>query len=508
MNMDARVILAVDEGTTGTRAALVDEHGAVSAIHYRRLAVTSPASGTVEQDAWQILHSTVEVIKAAVADARSAGQQIIALAIASQRATSVLWDSRTGRPLVPAMAWQDTRYSGDVARLGLEWDDRLVPATGRPAGVRSSYLWAARHLALTPEVRAARDANRLMFGSIDTWLLWHLSTGSTHVTSATNASASGGYILAEHRYYDAWLNAVGMPLDLLPTLVDDNQEVGITRADLVGVAVPIKAVIGDQHAALIGLGAIKTADATVVHGTGSFCDLILGHRPPPSTQYAATLALLAWRANGIPMYAVETYAPTTGSALGWMCDRGGWFDSPEQISRLAIEAIDSAGVTCIPALAGLRAPELSPTLRGSLSGISLSTTREQIAFAVLEGIAHSVADAMHCNAQVTTRETVNVRVGGGLAASDPLLQLQADLTGVPMERQAGADSATLRGAAFLAGSTGLLWQSLADATRLLRPDQVFMPAICADARAERRATWEIRLRAELGAARQSEGAIS
>lgn len=506
--MDARVILSVDEGTTGTRAALVDEHGAVSAIHYRRLDVSSPVSGTVEQDAWQILHSTVEVMKAAVADARAAGQEIIALAIASQRATSVLWDSQTGRPLVPAMAWQDTRYSSDIARLGLEWDDRLISTTGRRAGVRSSYLWAAQHIALTPEVRAARDADRLMFGSIDTWLLWHLTTGSTHVASATNASACGAYILAEHRYYDAWLDALGMPLDLLPTLVDDNEDVGISRADLVGVAVPIKAVIGDQHAGLIGLGAIKPADATVVHGTGSFCDLVLGHRPPASTKHAATLALLAWRATGIPVYAVETYAPTTGSALGWMCDRGGWFDSPEQISRLAAEAIDSAGVTCIPALAGLRTPELSPTLRGSLNGISLSTTREQIAFAVLEGIAHSVADAMHCNAHVTTQEIVSVRVGGGLAASDPLLQLQADLTGIPMERQAGADSATLRGAAFLAGSTGLLWNSLSDATSSIRPDQVFTPAICADARAERRATWELRLRAELSAARQGEGAIS
>lgn len=506
--MDARVILSVDEGTTGTRAALVDEHGAVSAIHYRRLDVSSPASGTVEQDAWQILHSTVEVIRAAVADARANGQQIIALAIASQRATSVLWDSQTGRPLVPAMAWQDTRYSRDVARLGLEWDDRLIPVTGRPAGVRSSYLWAARHIALTPDVRAAHHQHRLMFGSIDTWLLWHLTIGSTHVASATSASTCGAYILAEHRYYDAWLDALGMPLDLLPTLVDDNQEIGMTRVDLIGVSVPIKAVIGDQHAGLIGLGAIEPADATVVHGTGSFCDLVLGHRPPASTQYAATLALLAWRATGIPVYAVETYAPTTGSALGWMCDRGGWFDSPEQVSRLAAETLDSAGVTCIPALAGLRAPELSPMLRGSLSGISLSTTREQIAFAVLEGIAHSVADAMHCNAQVTTRDIVGVRVGGGLAASDPLLQLQADLTGVPMERQAGADSATLRGAAFLAGSTGLLWNSLAEATSSIRLDQVFLPAICADARAERRATWEVRLRAELGVASQDKGAMA
>lgn len=496
------VILSIDEGTSGTRAAVVGRDGHVSCLAYAALQVDTPRPGVVEQDANAILEKTLAVCRTAIAQAHADNKRIAALAIATQRCSAVLWDTRTGRALVPVMVWQDTRYVDELNRLAPHWDRVLVRQMGRPVGVRSPYLWATHHLRETPAVARAFDEGRLAFGTIDSWLLWHLSDQRACVTTPTNVTSGSAYVLAAHCYHLEWIDALGFPRALLPMLREDADEFGRTRADLLGIDVPILACAGDQHAGAIGLGCLDREQAMCVHGTGSFVDVITGPvQPANAGLHDGTLTMTARRAQGVSHFAVETFVATTGSALNWVCEKLRWFDDAKQISQLAATAGTSRDVTFIPALTGLRVPAMEPAARASLTGISMATTRAEVARAVLEGIAHSVASCIQSNEEVSGVRVSELVVGGGLSSSSTLLQIQADLTGMPVRRMAETDRASLRGIAFLAGSSGLLWDSLQQARATLATDAVFEPSVDAGERQARRALWHARVEAELAQAR-------
>ncbi|MPV68609.1 FGGY family carbohydrate kinase [Burkholderia sp. BE17] len=504
MTDSRNAILAIDEGTSGTRAALVDASGHVSCLEYLPLSVESPRPGVVEQDANAILDKTLAVCRATLAHAHEQGVQIVALALATQRATAVLWDTRTGRALVPAMVWQDTRHAAELDRFAFDWDRVLVPQVGRPAGVRSPYLWAVHQMRTSQAVADAHRAGCLAFGTIDTWLLWHLSDARECVTTPTNATSASAYLLGEHCYFEPWLDALGFPHELLPALREDADAFGRTRQDMLGIDVPILACAGDQFAGAVGLGCVERGQAMCVHGTGSFVDLLTGTVRPDAGSYAqpgyahdGTLAMTARRHGGVSHYSLETFVATTGSALRWVCEKLRWFDDPAQISALAGTVQSARGVTFIPALTGLRVPRMEPNARALLSGISIATTQAEVAYAVLEGIAHSVASCMEANQAVARADVSELIVGGGLAGSDTLLQIQADVSGVPVRRMREGDRASLRGAAFLAGASGLLWDSLDAARATLVTDAVFEPSIDAASRQRRRAAWHARIASEL-----------
>ncbi|AVJ28667.1 FGGY family carbohydrate kinase [Achromobacter spanius] len=493
-----RVILAIDEGTSGTRAATVAADGHVSCLEYLPLQVESPQPGVVEQDANAILEKTIEVCLRSIAQARLKGQEIVALAIATQRATAVLWDTQSGRAIVPAMVWQDTRYVDELAMLAPQWDAPLLSRVGRPVGVRSLYLWAARHLRDTSEVAQAWRDGRLAFGTIDSWLLWHFSHRRECVTTPTNATSAGAYVLAEHCYYEEWVEALGFPVALLPALRQDADDFGRTRAEVLGIDVPILACAGDQHAGAVGLGCLDRGQAMCVHGTGSFVDLIAGCEPPANSgRLAGSLTMTARRQDGTSHFAVETFVATTGSALNWVCDKLKWFKDAREISALAATATSSRGVTFVPALTGLRVPRMEAGARASLTGVSMATTQADIAYAILEGIAHSVASCIEADEEASGVRVSELVVGGGLAGSDALLRIQADLIGIPIRRMQEADRASLRGAAFLAGSSGLLWDSLRHARDTTVTEAVFEPTLDAAQRTRRRALWHARVQAEL-----------
>lgn len=496
--MGIPAILSIDAGTTGTRAAWVTDDGVVHDLDYRHLDVTSPRAGVVEQDANAILAQTIRACRATLDSSATEGASIKALAIATQRSTAVLWDTATGWALVPAMVWQDTRYADELADLGQSWNDRLFAAVGRPAGVRSPYLWAVHHLRETAAVTEAYSAGTLAFGTIETWLLWNLTAGRSYVATTTNAVSAGAYILADHTYEMDWLAAIGFPIDLLPELRQDVDELGHTARDVLGLSIPIRAALGDQHAGTVGLGCLRAGQAMCVHGTGSFVDLLTGTSLPANPgKYEGTLTLAGWRRNNQTVYAVETFTATTGSALDWLCNTLGWFESPQRISQLAAASRGSGGVAFIPALTGLRTPIVQPLARASLSGLTMSSTLPDIAYAVLEGIAHSVVTSIEANQDVAGIAVSEIAVGGGMSASDPLLQMQADLTGIPMRRMGASATASLRGAAFMAGAEGTLWDSLEDAVATLDPGDLFEPRIPADERAARRSAWKARIDAEL-----------
>lgn len=497
--MTEQVILAIDEGTTGTRAGLVTADGSVVGLTYRRLSVSSPTPGVVVQDAAEILDTTIDVVLAAVAEAERLGYEIVAMAISTQRATMTLWDAATGEPLNPSCVWQDTRYADVLAeRFAPTWDDRLVGVTGRRVGVRAPYYWAAQEIRTNSAVARAFARGTLRFGPVDTWLLWNLTQERTYAMTATNATSLGGLDLRKFEHHLPWIEAQGFPTGLLPRLADDGAFHGTSRADLIGVSVPILAVMGDQHGAMIGLGCVTPGDSMVVHGTGSFVDLLNGDEfPLHPERYESTTTLTGWRTRSRSVYSVETFTATTGSAFDWFCDRLGWFDSAMEISELAATAKDAGGVEFIPALTGVRSPVLTTKVRASLNGITTATTKAQVAYGMLEGVAHFVAQSVEANAETAGRTASRFLVGGGMSASDLLLQLQADLVGAPMQRVGGANDASLRGAAFLAGADGVLWDDLPSAVATLTPGTTFEPRLDEDERAARRDRWRRRITDEV-----------
>jgi glycerol kinase len=284
----------------------------------------------------------------------------------------------------------------------------------------------------------------------------------------------------------------------LPELWPYAANFGPTQKRLLGIDVPILASMGDQHAGAIGLGCLDRGQAMCIHGTGSFVDLIVGpEQPPKAGLFAGTTTMVARRRNDQSQFAVETFAATTGSALDWVCEKLRWFENASEISRFSTEAGSSGGVTFIPALTGLRTPNMQPDARASLTGISMASTRPEIAYAILEGIAHSVASCLEADREVSEVEVAELIVGGGLSASDSLLQMQANLIGVPIRRKPNTARATLRGVAYLAGSSGLFWNDIPRSATVATEEQVFEPTMAEDIRTERRALWHARIKSEL-----------
>jgi len=499
--MNAReAVLAIDAGTSSTRAAVVTANGLVSCLHQRPLPTHSPCSGVVEQNAALIWQQTLTVCSAALHQARQKGLRIRAIGLCNQRASAVLWDTASGRPLAPALAWQDSRHATDLSALAPHWDPRLRPRLGRPVGSRSPYLWAARLLRSHPAVAQAWDRGRLGFGSIDTWLLWQLSGRRLLATSATNATACNAYVLDHHAYALDWLDALDFPPALLPALYQDADDYGSSDARVLGAVLPIRACAGDQLAAAIGQGCLEAGQALCQHGTGSFIDVLVGPRTAPASLDAAcsgSVVVTARRQNDVSHFALESYSATTGAVLAWACQRQHWFPDARRLLALAASVKSAGGVSFVPALAGLQAPQRSSTARAALQGLSLATGRAEVAHALVDGIAQMVAACVSANAEAAGLPLSQIMTGGTLASSDLLLQMQADLTGVPACRTQQAAHASLRGIAYLAGSHGLLWDDLPQACARTRLQAVFKPRIDSGERTRRRALWQARLCAEL-----------
>ncbi|WP_153504504.1 FGGY family carbohydrate kinase [Cumulibacter manganitolerans] len=487
-------ILGIDEGTTGTRAAVVLADGSIGPVFYEPLMVSTPDGRRVEQDAGEIWAKTSDVARQARAWAEANGVQLAGLSIANQRATSVLWDLRDGTPLAPAVVWQDRRYADELADLAAEWDDRLIAATGRPVGTRSPLLWLTRCIREVPAVADAFRARRLAFGTVDAWLLHQLTAGQTRTFSATNAQSIGGLVLDDLTWLPGWLAALGVPGGVLPVVTNDAGTLGTTDPGVLGERLPIAAAVGDQHAAWVALGADRAGDTTVVHGTGSFVSMLTGAPPAASHEIDNALYEIAWRTPTDSRDAVEAFAATTGAAVDWLCTGIGLFSGPEQLGALAASAPHAAAPWFEPSLAGVRTPVADPSATGLLGGLTLATDKAAIARAVVDGVAHTVGDLVEALATVSGAAPRILRCGGGLARSDVLAQAQADLLGVPVERAADFDTASLRGAAYLAGIELGVWPDRAAALGTLPGGDLFEPRISAQERADLRGAWQVATR--------------
>jgi len=469
------LILAIDQGTTGTTCLVVDQGLHVVGRGYAEIGRTFPEPGWVEQDPAEIWSSVEAAAGAALADAHVSAAQLDAIGITNQRETTILWERATGRPVAPAIVWQDRRTAERCRGLPAG----LVRA--RTGLVPDPYFSATKLEWLLARTDAPRDT--LAFGTVDAWLVWKLTRGRVHATDRTNASRTMLYDIRALAWDDELLALFGVDRALLPEVVPSSDVVG--EAELLDATVPIAGIVGDQQAALFGQGCFAPGEAKATYGTGAFVLVNVGGDAGPAPE-GLLKTVAAFAAGGEPQYAVEGSVLTSGSAVTWLRDGLGIVSGPEELERLAVEAGSTGGVTFVPALAGLGSPHWDADARGLIAGISGGTTRGHIARAALEGIAHQVADVL----EAQPGGVAVLRADGGASRNAFLMQLQADLVGHPVEVVAEKETTAI-GAAALAGLAVGVWKSAADVAALVARGPTYEPSMPAAEVASRRDEWRL-----------------
>jgi len=484
----APLVLALDVGTTGVRALLVDAAGRVAAQHYREVLPRHPAPGLVEHDPEQTYAAVLAVLADALATA--AGSPVRALGVTTQRGTAVVWERESGRAVHAAISWQDARATERCKALLAE-GVLVVPLTAA-----SKVEWILDRV--DPERRLV-ESGALRCGTLDAWLAYRLSGGAVFATDHSNGSCSGFYDLAEPRWQAPVLRALRVPEASLPALVDSSAVLG-TVAPATGLpALPIASLIGDQQAAMMGELCLEPGTVKVTYGTAAMLDLHTGTEPVWSAPGGYPLVL--WKRGARRELCLEGTAITAGAAVTWLRDGLGVITDPAESAALAASVPDSGGVWAIPAFQGLGTPYLDTQARAVIGGLSRAATRAHVVRAVIEGIAwrcREVYDALAAHAPHPAPP--RLRADGGAARNDVLLQAQSDALGIPVERAPVLEAAAL-GAAYLAGLATGVWASADNLRAGWHPARTFEPRLSADERETRFARW----RAHVAAAR-AEGA--
>ena len=483
-------VLALDQGTTSSRAIVFDESGSVVAMAQREFQQIFPRPGWVEHDPLEIWESQLAVAIEALARAGLAASEISALGITNQRETTVVWDRATGVPIGNAIVWQDRRTADECERLkrqGLE--PRFRERTGLvldPYFSGTKLAWMLDHF---PGAREAAESGRLAFGTVDSWLIWNL-TGGLHLTDVTNASRTLLYDLDAGDWSEELLAALRIPRAVLPEIRSSSEVYGETLPPLFGSPIPIAGVAGDQQAALFGQACLAPGMVKNTYGTGCFLLMNTGDRPVRSRHELLTTP--AWRIGerigGRTDYALEGSVFVAGAVVQWLRDGLGLIRSSSEIEALAASVPDSGGVVLVPAFTGLGAPHWDAYARGALVGITRGTTAAHIARAALEGIAFQVVDVLSAMEADSGVPVAELRVDGGATANDLLMQLQADLAGVPVVRPRVQETTAL-GAAYLAGLATGVWQGTDEISARWQVERTFEPALDPARSAELRRRW-------------------
>jgi glycerol kinase len=480
-----KYILALDQGTTSSRAILVDHGGAIKALAQKEFRQIFPQPGWVEHDPNEIWSTQIGVATEAIANAGLQTADIAAIGVTNQRETTVVWDRATGEPIANAIVWQDRRTAALCDQLRA---DGLAPLIQQKTGLvvdayfsGSKVRWILDHV---PGARQRAEAGELAFGTVDTWLLWKLTAGRCHITDPSNASRTMLFNLRTGGWDDELLGFLGVPRAVLPSVRGSSEVYAETAGVLAGI--PLAGIAGDQQAALFGQVCAQPGMVKNTYGTG--CFLLMNTGAEPMVSKNNLLTTVAWRIGGRTEYALEGSIFIAGAVVQWLRDGLGIIRSSAEVEALAARVPDTGGVYLVPAFAGLGAPHWDPYARGIIAGLTRGTTAAHIARAALEGIAHQVADvlsAMEADARIKLKE---LRVDGGAAANDLLLQFQADLLGVPVVRPRLAETTAL-GAAYLAGLAVGFWKEPGEIAAQWTADKKFLPAMTAGRREELRAGW-------------------
>jgi glycerol kinase len=483
-----KAVLAFDQGTTSSRAIAFGRDGRILGMAQQEFRQIYPQPGWVEHDPMEIWHTQREVGAQALNAAGLSSTDVAAIGLANQRETTILWDRRTGRPIYNAIVWQDRRTAArcdELRQRGFE------PLFARKTGLLLDAYFSGTKLAWLLDngagLRERAERGELAFGTVDTWLAWQLSGGTAHVTDPGNASRTLLFNIHTLDWDDELLGVFGIPRAVLPSVVPSSEVVAETHVEGLPNGIAVAGIAGDQQAALFGQACYEPGMAKNTYGTGCFLLMNVGARPAVSKH--RLLSTVAWRHADEIRYALEGSVFIAGAAIQWLRDGLGFIASAPEVEALASSVPDAGGVTFVPALAGLGAPYWDPHARGTILGITRGSTRAHIARATLEAIAFQSAElieAMAADSRVMLKE---LRVDGGASACNLLMQMQADLLGVPVVRPKVTETTAL-GAAYLAGLAVHFWKDEAEIASLWARDRVFEPTVSRDAAQSRLETWK------------------
>ncbi|HEU4853397.1 MAG TPA: glycerol kinase GlpK [Telluria sp.] len=468
-----KYILALDQGTTSSRAILFDHAGQPCGIAQQEFPQHYPQPGWVEHDPHDIWTSQLAVAQQVMREQGVRASQVAAIGIANQRETTVLWDRRTGEPVAPAIVWQDRRTAADCDRLR---EAGHAPAIQAATSLELDPYFSATKLAwLLDHVPGARDKaeqGALCFGTVDSWLAFRLT--GRHVTDASNASRTMLFNIHDLCWDDALLALFGISKPLLPEVVASSGVFGHTHADLFGAPIAVAGIAGDQQAATFGQACHRPGMVKNTYGTGCFMLMHAGSQAPRS--HNRLLSTVGWCIDGATDYLLEGSVFMAGATIQWLRDGIGIISSSAEVEALARTVPDNGGVYLVPAFAGLGAPHWDPYARGALVGMTRGTTRGHIARAAIEAIAYQSAELLNAMRRDTSCEVTEVRADGGASRNDALMQFQADLLGVPVVRPRVTETTAL-GAAFLAGVGVGFWDSREEVGAQWRSERVFEPSM-------------------------------
>ena len=481
-------ILALDQGTTSSRAIVFDDESSIVAAAQQEFEQIFPQPGWVEHDAEAIWETQLATAKEAIDKAGLSASDIAAIGITNQRETVVVWDRRTGRPIHNAIVWQDRRTAEQTDLL--KSDETAMLIRDRTGLLPDPYFSASKVRWLLDNVdgaRAAAGEGYLALGTIDSWLVYRLTDGAVHCTDVSNASRTMLFDIHKGSWDEELLELFDVPRSMLPDVVDSSGIVGTTSGDLLGAEIRIAGIAGDQQAALFGQMCVEPGMVKNTYGTGCFMLVQTGAEPVASR--SNLLTTVAWRLAGEPMqYALEGSVFVGGAAIQWLRDGLGIIDSAPDVNELAGSVADSGGVIMVPAFVGLGAPHWDPSARGAILGITRGTTTAHIARATLEGIAFQVADVLDAMENDSGKTLTDLRVDGGASASDLLMQLQADILGTEVRRPRITETTAL-GAAYLAGLAAGVWTDLGVLSERWALDCEFLPKMTDADRRQFRDKW-------------------
>ncbi len=467
----ARHVLAIDQGTTGSTAIVFDDSGAVRGRGYSEFTQYYPKPGWVEHDGREIWTVTQKVIRQALRAARLKPADLAAIGITNQRETTLLWDRRTGVPVHRAIVWQDRRTADLCARLKADGAEALV--RGKTGLVLDAYFSGTKLHWLFEHVRGLRArAGHLAFGTIDSWLVWQLTGGAAHVTDHTNASRTLLYDIHARAWDAELLRLLDVPDAVLPRLVPSSGVVAMTDPKVFGAAVPIAGIAGDQQAALFGQACFHPGMVKNTYGTGCFILMFTGDTAVASRK--GLLTTVACGVDGAPAYALEGSVFVAGAAVQWLRDGLGLLKRAPESEALARSVDSTLGVYVVPAFVGLGTPYWDPNARGAIVGLTRGVTRAHVVRATLEALAYQTRDVVDTMAAESGKPLAGLRVDGGAAANDFLMQFQADMLAAPVDRPKIIETTAL-GAALLAGRGVGLWPDAASLERARTRDRLFKP---------------------------------
>lgn len=475
-----KYILAIDQGTTSTRALLLDANATIISMAQKETNQSFPQIGWVEQDAEEILINVLETLKKAIDTANIDAIQIKAIGVTNQRETTVIWDKNSGKPIYPAIIWQ-SRQSIDICN---RWKEKGLETTVRNStGLTIDAYFSASKIAwILEHVEGARnraEAGDLLFGTIDTWLIWNLTGRKVHATDYSNASRTMLFNITTLQWDLDLLQAFNIPFQLLPKVLNSIDDYGELEENILGLSIPIKAVAGDQQAALFGQTCYEKGSIKNTYGTGCFLLMNIGNSPVFSKN--GLLTSIAWGINGEITYALEGSVFVAGAAIQWLRDSLGIIEDANETEELALSVESNEGVYFVPAFVGLGTPYWKSEVRGAVFGLSRGTNRAHLVRAALEAMCYQTYDLVQTMIKETQLDILQISVDGGGTANNFLMQFQSDVLNCKVDRPVNSES-TVCGVAMMAGIGIGIWDSIESCKKLRKTATIFEPSLSAEIR--------------------------